>query len=386
MNIFVNSVPNDVVMGIDCNSFSLKKNQQFHGIKLISSDVKYHVVHFQHSENGIRYGYWFSTDPNLYLSFSYNPEQEIYIPEFRSDDNARQELELRFKSCQHLMVSYPSEANDTWQTLTSCMKWADIRYWASELSVDTPVVYVDSTMTTSEENHMLRKALANTSNSQRQINVPEQEPTLNYTPIRFKSNEALRADHRTTDFLDKSWYLYHVILAQYHYSSFHSLLGEMQFSFLNSMIFSNYGSSLQWHAIIELICGSSKVSPSQIQKLDHILSSQLNILPQEYADTLLNEEVWTRCLTVSTARDCYHSESLKSTTAAIQKLIPDVFPVAMETAAKLVPEDLEEEEQLENASTFFDSDDEYAPAVASTVFYKVNLSGKTGDYRTDEGV
>lgn len=357
MNVFVDSVPTDLIIGIDFYSFNLSKNHPFHGIKNIPLESNFHIIYFQHNDNGMRYGYWFTKDFDSYIVFHYDPVSELYEPVLISGEDGKQNKEARLRSCSHLMLSYPDgERSEIWITLTCYMKWHDILYWVDESSPDSPFAYVDSSITTSEENSMLYKTMRNQSNTSRQIVAPEREPVLKYTPICFKSPEAIRFSHKTSDYLDKSWYLNHVILTRYHYNSYYSLLGELQFSFLNALLFSNYGSSLQWHNIIELLCRSTDLKPTELGPLDLLLAAQLKILPFEYTETLLNVKVWVTCMFPTNSTLPYHVKSLPLTLEAIEKILPD-----------------EAFDSIENNSlhsTNSDTDDEFQPVVANKVCYR----------------
>lgn len=143
-------------------------------------------------------------------------------------------------------------------------------------------------MTSQEEANLLEKTLAShdslgavpyhSSSSDGNSNEEKnQERTLNFTMIKFKSKEAIRIGHEMNDFQDKSFYLNEIILKKYYDSSIDNLFGELQFAFLNTILFCNYASSLQWHNILELICFSKQVEQEKIDELDHILQVQIKL-------------------------------------------------------------------------------------------------------------
>ncbi|AAS54866.2 AGR376Wp [Eremothecium gossypii ATCC 10895] len=347
MNVFVGQAPCDTVIGIDRYSFTLRQGQPFHGFKAIPRHQPFHVIHFQHGEDGVRYGYWLSAADDSYIALSYSADQEQYVPEEQPACEPHLVTEKRLAACQQLMVSYPKvDEDDMWHQLTQYMRWADMRRWVDEGGSGAPFAYVDSSVTTAEENSMLNAALARTP-STRPRDCLEQH-MLRYTPIHFKSTAAIRPDHRMQDYLDRSFYLNHVILPHYHDNSFASLLGELQFAFLNAMLFCNYGSSLQWHALVELVCTASCVTAAQLAQLDALLAAQLDALPAEYHDSLLNEQVWLRCVL---------TDGPEPPAARL--------PRAAHRAAVIFPDDPGSDASAEPP----DSDDSDGPAVAGRVSY-----------------
>ncbi|AET39700.1 U5 snRNP complex subunit AAR2 Ecym_4679 [Eremothecium cymbalariae DBVPG len=380
MNIFLDSIAGkDLILGIDHHSFQLKPGHPFYGIKGISTQYKFHVVHFQHGDNGLRYGYWFESNDTACIVFAYDITKELYVPQLTSygNDDAACRIADRLRQSLPFMFQYPKiDDEDTWHTLTQHMKWTDIRYWTETTSPHHCLAYVDSSMTTAQENRLLKNTLlANRiPNQQREITVPETEPILNYTPIVFKSSAALRPEHKTNDYLDKSWYLNHVILPQYHCGSLLSLLGELQFAFLNTLIFSNYGSSIQWHSITELLCRSSQIPPRHLQQLDSILAAQLAILPKEHADAFLNEKLWLTCLAGRGAADpgdISHRTHLPLTIQQLRNLLPP-SPVAANGDDEDDWDAGWDAGRGAGAGTASASDsDEYAPTVVTRTFHQL---------------
>lgn len=356
MEIFIEEVPHAVTIGIDTYSFEVKQGQPFQGIKNIPRDPSLHVVHFQHSEEGSRYGYWFQSTASDFIQFQYDRTQELFVPKGVHEDSDRRDACYKFESVSALMVPYPSlDEEDAWQELTNRVRWVDAQYSAG---CSGEFVYVDSVMTTEEEKTNLTKVLAQRPGPAPAAAPVAPEPTLNYTPIAFKSRTAIRATHHMQDYLDKSYYLRQVVLAQHHRGSMYSLLGELQWSYLNAMLFGSYGSSLQWHNIIELICSSSDVTETEIAELDRVLERQLRTVPEIYADSLLNEHVWLRCLT-----DSFQGLKLPRTTAAAAKLLPELSD----------DNDGNEVEEYANNpehTLSFSSDDDDGPVVVESVHYR----------------
>lgn len=276
--------PRDVLVGIDQLSFQVKAGHPFCGIKNIPDGL--HVIHFSSSTSeeseSVRYGFWFEETTGKYLQFdeaggSYNMLHE--------PDEGKYEAMVQTHS--HLMISYPKIEESNWPGLTNSISWEQIG-----IILGNPTLYVDSSMTTEEEFRVLGEKLKT-----RYSNHPDLH--FHYTRIQFKSKDAIRQTHRMEDYTDKSYYLNHVIVPREYHGHINRLLGELQFAYCNALLFGNYGSSLQWHSIIELITFSSQVSPKFIKKFDSILALQLETFPDEYQDTLLNKQLWSRCLTAS---------------------------------------------------------------------------------------
>ncbi|QLQ79220.1 hypothetical protein HG537_0B05670 [Torulaspora globosa] len=330
----------DVTVGIDQFSFQVKAGNRFCGVKNVPDGL--HVIHISSSFNddGIRYGYWFEASSGLYMR--YDEESEMYQM-FREPDDIKYERMLQMGN--HLMVNYPRLDDTNWSELTRFISYEQI-----ETILDSN--YVDSSMTAKEESRVLNKRLGTVNDSTCKH--------FKYTDIHFKSPSAIRPNHQMEDYMDKSYYLNHVIVNQQLNGHINRLLGELQFAFCNAMLFANYGSSLQWHSIIELISFSSKISHTFIEQFDKILALQLQTLPPEYAETLINKELWERCLTKS-----HQNDKLKLTKKAYEsKFDPDQENSECESLTTL------ETGTLPNIDSDYDDDiEENKPSVASSVYY-----------------
>ncbi|SCU97884.1 LADA_0H09032g1_1 [Lachancea dasiensis] len=363
MEIFIDRIDQPVTFGIDLYSFDVKPNQPFHGFKKVPRDPRFHIVHFQHSTVGVRYGYYFEADKLEYLQFEYDRTQELYKPRSLETEEARRDGYNKFQQLHPLMVPYPSvDEGDSWFEITKFVKMLDVKYIAG---CSGHFVYMDSAVTTEEEKGILRKALAkgrHTGGTGLGGPVPQEELSLNYSAIVFKSKDAIRPEHKMQDFLDKSYYLNEVILPRHHHSSIYSLFGELQWAFLNALMFGNYASSLQWHNIVELLAFSSRIKTVLLAELDALLAAQLASLPSFYVDTLLNEDVWVRVL-----HDSHHSTELPNTGNAIRKLWPHLGEVDSEPDALLSSFDRPYAFQHDGDD---DSGDENGPVVAERVIYR----------------
>ncbi|QLL31706.1 hypothetical protein HG536_0B05710 [Torulaspora globosa] len=334
----------DVTVGIDQFSFQVKAGSPFCGIKNLPDGL--HVIHISSSSNddgdGIRYGYWFQDSRGLYMR--YDEESGMYQMS-REPDDAKYERMLQLGS--HLMVSFPKLDEANWLELTRFISYEQI-----ETILDARYPYVDSSMTAMEESRVLNKRLR----------IPNDSTCkhFKYTEIHFKSPDAIRPNHEMQDYMDKSHYLNHVIVARDMRGHINRLLGELQFAFCNAMLFGNYGSSLQWHNIIELISFSSKLSLTFVERFDKVLALQLQTLPPEYTEALMNTEMWERCLTKS-----YQSNKLELTKKAYEsKFDLEEENEEFESVARL------ETGTLPNIDSDYGDDiDENKPSVASGVYY-----------------
>lgn len=298
----------DLQIAIDFSSFEVKAGNGFGGIKNLPEGI--HVISFTsqtgaNSSESIRYGYWFEvgTHSNNYYA-QYDETEQIYKLMQEPDCEKYVEISHRFHS---LMVNYPQieEIDHTWLEFTEYVRMDQV----SKILGSHPG-YADSSMTTLEEIRWLNEKL-----KQGQKN---DTPFFKYTTVKFKSRDAIRDDRKMEDFLDKSYYLNEKIVKREYQGHINRLLGELQMAFLNVILFGNYGSSLQWHNLIELVCFSSEVDRKTIERLDKCVAQQLHKLPEEY-HTLINEDVWQRCLVKS-----FQSGSLTRTREAMQEVLPSI--------------------------------------------------------------
>ncbi|SCU95193.1 LAME_0F11122g1_1 [Lachancea meyersii CBS 8951] len=360
MEIFIDRVEKPVTFGIDLYSFEVQPGQVFHGFKNIPREPQVHVVHFQHSADGMRYGYYVESQSTKYLQFDYSAAQELFVPRALESAQDKTDAYNKFRELNPLMVPYPSiDEGDSWQALTNFIKMLDVRYIAGS---SEQCVYMDSVITTEEEEGILSRALAKNRGTAHDTGSTRQTPALNYTSIVFKSKDALRDDFKMQDFFDKSYYLNDVILPRYHHNSIFSLFGELQCAFLNAMMFGNYGSSLQWHNIVELIASSSAVSEPAILQLDSILAQQFGLIPEFYADTLLNEEAWVRILGSS-----HHGSALSRTRCAVCKLWPHLDENDANVGDDIY--DVDDIHDVDDAQNDDDDDDD-GPVVVEQVIYR----------------
>lgn len=313
--------PIDIVVGIDSVTFELRKGQPFGGIKNIPPGI--HVVHW--GDESMRYGYWFDTQQKYCIRYT----EAFELVRVSDDDTYEKELASHWQ----FMVTYPE-----------IKQWQQLAQYVSQEQVHnitgSALGYADSSMTTAEETELLNRTLAG---SRSTASAPVDEHKFHYQMVKFKSSQAIREDHKQEDFLDKSYYLNHVLLPQVYNHRFDRLLGEMQFAFLNAMVFGNYGSSMQWHTLIELICLSSRVSSDTMSRVDRVLSLQLASLQQEYVDFLLNPAVWDRVL-----NDSFQRGHLGLTREMLDRRAPDLL----------------EEVQRDDES------DDFQPTVVGGVYYR----------------
>ncbi|QLG74828.1 hypothetical protein HG535_0H01550 [Zygotorulaspora mrakii] len=323
----------DLRITIDFNSFEVRSGNLFGGIKYLSHGIHLISFGFADSEDAARYGYWFEI----------GPEYEYYCIEFDQQSGLfklvsvfdRAKFEEKSRKIHPFMVSYPQieDLDSSWSSFTNYIHKDQIRGILNNNSG-----YMDSSMTSLEEIKWLRTKL-----NQQPSN---DEPFFNYTVIKFKSSDAIRDDHKMEDFLDKSYYLNNKIIKRDYQGHLNRLFGELQFSFLSVLLFGNYGSSLQWHNLIELICFSSEVDANTIKRIDQCVSLQLKRLSDEHS-ILLNEDMWKRCFASS-----FHCNDLPRIKEAIE-------PFFLEIADK-----------SNDGDDHDDEDDEYKPTVAGGVYYQ----------------
>ncbi|SMN18249.1 similar to Saccharomyces cerevisiae YBL074C AAR2 Component of the U5 snRNP, required for splicing of U3 precursors [Maudiozyma saulgeensis] len=331
-NIIFTNIAIDVTIGIDLGSFNVIKNQPFKGIVNIPhiNGTDLHVIHFQHviKENHdgdsdgtndgawLRYGYWF-TRGNYYVV--YNENQELYEI-FQENDAIKYELVMKEYISRNMVSEYPKiDEENRWEILSDKINWSIVK------SIIIPekennFVYVDSSMTTLEENDLLHRTLIkdghfdDNENNNNNNNNNNLNDIFHYTRIKFKSKEAIRDNYKMEDFQDKSFYFNEIIINKKFSGEKNNFIGELQFSFLNSILFGNYGSSLQWHNMIELICQSSNINKNFIKFLDNILSVEINLIPNDYKDILINEKLW-----ISLFKESFQKDNLPKTHSMLIK-------------------------------------------------------------------
>ena len=401
-NILFVEPPRNAIIGIDLGSFQFKENQPFHGIINIphTSIGAVHVIHFQaingsgnsnsntdlkNAPNGdvdsVRYGYWF-TRGNFYVT--YDTDLELYIMH-EELDAIKYEENLRVYSARNLLINYPAVPEfTTSQRLLKHVSWSqvkDILPVEGSATMETTLGsfrYIDSSMTTREESELLLKTIGERAGVKVTESGSRVEKTPNYTVIKFKSRAAIRDDHRMEDFLDKSYYFNDVILRRHFNMRIEKLFGELQFAFLNTILFANYGSSLQWHSIIELICKSSKVDPSYMEELDSLLSQDIDVFPTEYVDPLLNLSLWSSILNES-----FQGDNLVLTRRALSTKVPELVQDDS-NRSNVADADADGDEGADSVDLSMaglyggrlypqidsDSDDEYKPTVAGGTYYE----------------
>lgn len=355
-------ITRDVIIGIDHYSFEVKANQPFNGIIDIPSRA-IHVIHFQHiNENSVRYGYWFNQGDYYFL---YNESTENFEI-FKENNVDKFDTSLKQFMRRKTIAEFPKvDEGDKWTNLSERMTWKQISK-VTGINKDTEsFVYIDSSMTTKEENELLEKVLNGQAHA-------ESEKEFNYTPIKFKSRDALRHNHAMEDFNDKSYYLNCVILPRYFDNLTDDYFGELQFAFLNSILFCNYGSSLQWHSLIELIYLSSKVDSDFLKKMDRIVAYQIDTIPEEYMDTLVNITMWRRCIA-----DSFQANSLPLIKQKILQRIPELLFSNQEPILKKsynpnnndTDSIMELDTSLPNIDNDYDDDDD-GPVIVESITYR----------------
>ena len=223
-------------------------------------------------------------------------------------------------------------------------------------------------MTTKEENETLRNILKNGSVKENDNNDSrfeiKNEQYLEYTPIKLKSREAIRRGHEMEDFMDKTYYFNEIIINKYYNGNLDLYFSELQFTYMNTVLFGNYGSSLQWHSMIEVFCFTKKIRNwnnnknnmnDVISTFDDILYQQLTLLPEEYIEMLLNEDMWSKCLL-----DSYQGPKLSKTRELMKKKLPQIFKnsKSSETVNKDTDEQYTKENDMQEDGNSYMEEDE----------------------------
>lgn len=349
-HLILRHIPIDIIFGIDDFSINLTTKQSNIYIKDVSDGI--HIIHFQEKDNGIRYGYWVRNVKNLYIQYIEQHEQFEIFSEMDQIkyETILNELEI---SNPYNVINFPKVTANF--QIYNYLNWEDICQCLKIDKDENQFGYVDSSMITEYEQKLLSERLNRATSEYNEFDNNKENKIIRYTNINFKSRESIRVGYEMVDYLDKSYYLNEVIIASMSHGWI-SLLAELQFSFLNFVTMGNYGSSLQWHYIIELIVMSSRVE--NIKLVDEIVSAQLQMLPDEYSNMLLNVEMWARCFKGGQAQ-----QQLVKTRSEIVKLYPEIQDDYVNGSS-----DVESADSVAYHNIDSDGDSD-APAVAESVSY-----------------
>ncbi|GMM55455.1 U5 snRNP complex subunit [Maudiozyma humilis] len=303
-NILFSDLDHATTLGIDTLSINVPADRPLGGIRDIphANDTDVHVIHFQHggaqSGSSGRYGYWFARG-NYYVVYDASLESYVLREE---RDPQRYAAALRAAEARGGVGAYPRvDAGEVlWCELSSELTWPVVQSLtrqSPERTQEGRCVYVETGLVTAEESALLQRVLHS-----EESNV-NPDGGFEYTPIRFMSREAIRPGHEMEDYGDKSHYLNAIVLGQHMRGEWTRYIAELQYAFLNMLLLGNYGSSLQWHALVDLVCRSAAVPAERVTALDALVSAQLHVLPQEYRDTLLNEGMWVHAVQRSLQRE-----------------------------------------------------------------------------------
>lgn len=364
ISLLIPDIPVDVTIGLDQYSFNVSKGQIFNGIINIPNGI--HIVHFQNG--GIRYGYWLHHNDKYNYYLQYDDMNEIFEMKIENDVIKYDNILNKYKQ-RNTLAEYPTiQEVEQWSSLVSCIEWEQIVKFVEN---NEYFIYIDSSMTTKEENDILNKTLG--------VNNSEKcENCLEYTPLKFKSRDAIRQGHEMEDFHDKSYYFNDIIVEKYYHGNIKLYYSELQFSYMNSVIFGNYGSSLQWHSMIEVICFAKKIRNDSdfMTSIDKLLYQQLKFLPEEYTELLLNEDMWKRCLF-----DSFQGSNLVDTRKIVAEKLPHIFEIVKGRGSESkVPNvangnennDIEYSEGEDSMLPSIDSDDEddEGPVIVESLTYR----------------
>lgn len=332
LHIVFGTLPPKCQLTVSINqwSFDVSSGTPFCGVKNVPSDtpVFMHVIPSGASTENTPpcdEGFWLSGE-NLWYSLVVS-DSNIVCQRMDFEPNPSQWA---------FMVQYTGSAE--WEQLTAQLKWSQMQ---EIMGSSGAVLSLSSSTPTVEEKEYVDRLLK----THEAANITDIH--LQYTPIRFKSREAIRPGHERNDFTDKSYYS--TFLLQNKWKSKSRFIGELQLCFLHVALLGNYGSSLQWHSMLSLAIESVSNPPIPIAELDDILAKQLHCIPDVYMEALANILEWRKWFRS-------RGDELPKTLNLITERFPDVLDTT----------DDEEDEKDDDQSS------EDAPTVVQSVTYLRN--------------
>lgn len=288
--VVFSNVPEGWLVGIDFHFFNT--NEVLRGVKNIESGI--HVVHFGRDITSVRTGFWVQCDDDQVHVVYYDAQNEEFLcgDQVGEINLAREKAKLY--EYLPFMVSYV--ADSSWVELTSHLDLDQIKFILNN------GFKIDTAMTSTEENSLLLQALAQSSNNRNLPNDPvvssiidQSDQEIKYSQIETDKLKTIRPNgsqqEKTLDSLDKSWYFAQFLLVHYN-SSFPKFYCELEFCFLNFVIFGNFSSFYQWEKMLTLVFKSFKFDASNLtffKQFLHILVLQFRKLPDEYSSDFVNQ-------------------------------------------------------------------------------------------------
>jgi A1 cistron-splicing factor AAR2 len=287
--VIFSNFPNDWIVGIDLQFFNT--NSILRGIKLIPDGV--HIVHFAKDQASIRSGFYINATESQVVILQWDSSSEkMLVNEEIGELNVSKELS-KLPEYYPYMINYPKD--EYWDNLTEYISWKQLEYILPKNQ------YIDSVITSTDENNLLMETLKKSAKNRNLANDPivnsiidQSDEEIKYSLIDL--NETIRpnstSEEKTKDALDKSWFLEQMLIKNYS-SNYRLLLSEFQLSFLNMIIFANYSSSIQWLKILRILLNCAEIVPQQ----EGLFSAFLDLLyiqflkfPDEYVDQFIEED------------------------------------------------------------------------------------------------
>lgn len=298
----LSNIPSTFTLGIDLQFFN--SNDLLKGIKLIPQGL--HVFHYQPDQNSIRTGFYFEAqDHDVIICYWDSKEEKLLVgSEEVGELNITKEMD-KLPEYYSFMIAYPEPEQtslSTWKALTSHLSLSQLEYVLPKGNT------IDSTLTSTQENNHLLQTLHQS--AQIRTSTPSKDPILNsiidqssnevkYTEIDLR--QSIRpnstASEKTKDGIDKSWYLNHLLTTQYN-TNRHTLLGEIQLTYLNFLIFANHASLQQWLKLQHVLCHCDDILRMKMelyQSFLELMCVQYENLPEEYFNEFVEDKFMRKC-------------------------------------------------------------------------------------------
>lgn len=288
-------VPSGWLVGIDLQFFNT--TSVLKGIKLIPDGV--HVIHFAQDQSSIRSGFYVNVKEGDVIIISWDDKQEkLRINEEIGELNVSKELS-KLPDYYLYMIKYPDDKD--WFELVKFIDFNQVEYILQKRC------YVDSVLTSTDENNLLLDVLTKSSKNRNLVKDPiinsiidQSSEEMRYSIIDL--NNTIRPNssiqEKTVDSLDKSWFLNQLLIVNYN-SNYKLLLSELQLGYLNMIIFANYSSSIQWLKIIRTLLNCKEIIVEKFELFNsflNLLYFQFMKFPDEYMDQFIDEEFLIRSI------------------------------------------------------------------------------------------
>lgn len=287
--VILSNIPEDWLVGVDLQFFNT--NRILKGIKLIPDGI--HILHFAKDQSSIRHGFYINAKEGDVVICYWDAENEkILVDDEIGELNISKEMS-KLSEYYSFMISYPSDPD--WKSLTRYINFGQVNYILPRGK------WIDSVLTSTDENNLLLDALHKSAESRNITNDPivnsiidQSDEEIKYTLIDL--NKTIRPNgepgEKTKDSLDKSWFFNQLLSSGYN-SNEDMLLSEFQQSFLNMVIFANYSSSIQWVKFIKIVLNCKEIVSERVlffEKFLDVLYVQFQKFQVEYMDEFISED------------------------------------------------------------------------------------------------